>query len=212
MYALLFLVGFFGFIGMAAMSFVHSGHDAHTGNHGSTGEALGSLRALQHGHGARVSHGHLRGGAKVARGRFRPWWALSPFDILAYCTGAGAAGEILRHSLTPGETVAAAIVGAIVFDFALAKPILNTLLKFESRQSDGLEGSVAQQVEALTRFDAQGRGLVRLALDGQMVQVLAHLDAGERERGVTVSKGDALVVVDVDAVKNTCRVTRELAS
>ena len=42
-------------------------------------------------------------------------------------------------------------------------------------------------------------------------QVLATLDPEEAKRGVTVSKGDSLLVLDVDAAKNTCRVTRELA-
>ena len=209
MYALLFLVGFFGFLGMAGMSFLHSGHDGHTGNHGSTGEAVGSLKAIQHSH-ARVHHHH--GATKAAKG-FKPWWALSPFDILAYCTGAGAVGEILRQQgVAPGAVLAAAALGALLFNFGLAKPLLNLLLRFESRQSDGLEGQVAQRGEALTRFDAQGRGLVALAMDGQIVQVLGHLDSEERDRGVLVAKGDALLVIDVDAVKNTCRVTRELAS
>ena len=198
------------------MSFLHSGHDSHTGNHGSTGEALGSLKAIQHTHGARVHHGGSKLVAgKVGHGKgmkFRPWWALSPFDLLAYCTGAGAVGEILRQNGWPPNTqLAGAVIGALVFNFGIAKPVLNALLKFESRQSDGLEGSVAQEAEALTRFDAQGRGLVRLALDGQIVQVLGVLDREERDRGVTVAKGDSLLVVDVDAARNTCRVTRELA-
>ncbi|RYG24576.1 hypothetical protein EON82_10190 [bacterium] len=216
MYALLFLIGFFGFLGMAGLSFLHSGHDSHTGNHGSTGEAIGSLKAIQHGH-ARAGghHGHHHGHAKVGAAKsaksFKPWWAFSPFDIFAYCTGAGAAGELLRAHLSPQMTIAAAVIGAIVFNFGLAKPVLNTLLRFESRQSDGLEGSVAQEVEAITKFDANGRGLVRLCLDGQIVQVLAVLDPEETRRGVTVAKGDPLLVIDVDAARNTCRVTRELA-
>lgn len=218
MYALLFLFGFVGFVGMAGLSFLHSGHQSHTGNHGSTGEAIGSLKAIQHG--ARVPHGQTHSaGPKVAaakgvRGpRFRPWWALSPFDILAYCVGAGAVGEILRQQgVSAHATLAAAVAGALVFDFGLAKPLLNALLRFESRQSQGLEGSVAQQAEAISRFDAQGRGLVRLALDGQLVQVLAQLDPEERARGVVVAKGDPVLVVEVDAARNTCRVTRELAS
>ncbi len=211
MYALLFLVGFFGFVGMAGLSFLHSGHQSHTGNHGSTGEALGSLKAIQHAHGPKV---HAARGTKVAKGgRFRPWWAISPFDLLAYATGAGAVGEVLRQQgVSPLLTLWAAVAGALAFNFGLAKPILNLLLRFESRQSEGLEGSVSHSAEALTRFDAQGRGLVRLALDGQVVQVLATLDSDERSRGVTVAKGDALLVVDVDASRNTCRVTRELAS
>jgi len=217
-YALLFLVGFFGFLGMAGMSFLHSGHDAHTGNHGSAGEAIGSLRSLQHGHArpvhVRAGHAPKVGGTRGARGtRFRPWWALSPFDILAYCTGAGAVGEILRQQGVPPHLVlAAAVFGALAFNFGLAKPILALLLRFESRQSEGLEGQIAQRAEAVSRFDAQGRGLVRLALDGEIVQVLGHLDSEERARGVVVLKGDPLVVVDIDPAKNTCRVTRELAS
>ena len=217
MYALLFLVGFFGFLGMAGMSFLHSGHQSHTGNHGSTGEAIGSLRAIQHGH-ARVGHAgpkiaHAKGARLAKGGRFRPWWALSPFDLMAYCFGAGAVGEILRQrGVAPNVVLGAAVAGALFFDFGLAKPLLNALLRFESRPSEGLEGSTAQRVEALTRFDAQGRGLVGLALDGQIVQVLATLDAEERGRGVVVAKGDPLLVIEVDATRNTCRVTRELAS
>ena len=204
MYATLFLVGFLGFLAMAGMSFLHSGGDARTGNHGSTGEALGSLKGLRH---ARVHKGHHGKGL-----RFRPWWALSPFDLLAYATGAGAAGEILRQNgLAPNVQLIGAILGALVFNFGIARPVLDALLKFESRQSDGLEGQVAREARAETRFDAQGRGLVSLALDGQIVQVLASLDRDERERGTTVARGDTLLVLDVDAARNTCRVTRELA-
>lgn len=212
MYALLFLIGFFGFLGMAGLSFLHSGHDSHTGNHGSTGEAIGSLKAIQHGH-ARAGHhhGHAKAGHVKSAKSFKPWWAFSPFDIFAYCTGAGAVGEIIRTHISPGVTIFAAVMGALFFNFGLAKPILNTLLRFESRQSEGLEGSVAQEVEAITKFDGNGRGLVRLCLDGQIVQVLGILDPEEIKRGVTVAKGDPLLVLDVDAARNTCRVTRELA-
>lgn len=223
MYALLFLVGFFGFLGLAALSAVHSGHHSHAHGHGDGPlDASGHAHANTAFHGAKVGagkgahhaqphHAHGKGGLKGMK--FRPWWMLTPFDVLAYCTGAGAVGEILRQAgQRPDIVLAAAIVGAVAFDFAIAKPLLNALLKFESRQSDGLEGSVAQEVEALTRFDAQGRGLVLVHLDGQIVQVLGILEREEHERGVTVAKGDRLWVVSIDAAKNTCRVTRELAA
>lgn len=201
---------------MAGLSFLHSGHDSHTGNHGSTGEAIGSLKAIQHGN-ARVGHAHgshaRAGGLRGGRAKFRPWWAISPFDIFGYCVGAGAVGEILRQQgVAANVTLYAAIFGALVFNFGLAKPLLNTLLRFESRQSDGLEGMVAHQVEAVSRFDKDGRGLVRLSMDGEIVQVLALLEPEEVQRGVTVAKGDSLIVVNVDAARNTCRVTREFTS
>ena len=192
MYALLFLFGFVGFVGMAGLGFLHSGNHSHAGSHG-------GIRALPNAHGARVHLGAKSPGAKVVRGA-RSWWAISPFDVLAFCVGAGAVGEILRQGgVAPGVTLAAAILGALVFDLGLAKPLLGALLRFESRPSAGLEGSTAQRVEAISRFDAQGRGLVRVALDGQLVQVLAHLDPEERACGVVVAKGDPLLVVDIDA-------------
>ena len=141
------------------------------------------------------------------------WRVFSPFDLLAYATGAGATGEILRQTaLEPRLVLYAALVGALAFNFGIAKPLLYRLLRFESRPSAGLEGATAQPAEALSRFDAQGRGLVRLALDGQLVQVLAHLDPAEHDRGVTVAKGDPLLVTEIDAARGTCHVTREMAS
>lgn len=232
MYALLFLVGFFGFLGLAGLSALHSGQHSHHGGHGDSGlDATGHAHAhtafrggakagagkAGHVAGAKAHGGRTHGGrshgGKGAGKRFRTGWALTPFDILAYCTGAGAVGEILRQLLVnPQIVLGCAVLGALVFNFGLAKPALNLLLRFESRQSDGLEGSVAQEVEALTRFDAQGRGLVMIRLDGQLVQVLATLEREEHARGVTVAKGDRLLVVAIDATKNTCRVSREFAS
>ena len=208
MYALLFLVGFFGFLGMAGMSFLHSGHDSHTGNHGSTGEALGGVKALGHGHGPRVHHGPRvsHKGAKGVRGAKRPWWLISPVDVFALCMGAGAAGELLKRSLTPSLLAWAAVVGALVFNLAVVKPLLGSLLRFGSRESEGLEGQVARPAEALTRFDSAGRGLVRLTMDGQFVQLMATLEPGELAQGVRVAKGDEVLVVGVDGARNTCRV------
>lgn len=221
MYALIFIVGFFGFIGMAGLSFLHTGSHSHSGTHSHSGAHAHGGGAHVDADGGAIAHGHLHSNAhgirlhapKVKAGRFKPWWALSPFDIFAYCMGAGAAGELMRQAnYDSAPTIAAAIAGALVFDFLIAKPVLNLLLKFESRQSEGLEGQVAKAAEAITRFDEHGQGLVKLALDGQFIQCLATLDEAEQERGIRVAKGDSLLVVDVDAARNTCRVTREFAS
>ena len=71
---------------------------------------------------------------------------------------------------------------------------------------------VSQLGEAMTSFDDQGRGLIKLSLDGQTTQVYAHLERDELASGVKVRKGDPLVVLDVDVSRNSCRVSREIAS
>lgn len=208
---------------MAGMSFLHSGHDAHTGNHGSTGEAIASIKLLQHTAGARGNHTHhgpahgpKHAGGKAGRGvkstRIRPWWVISPLDIFAYCMGAGAAGELLKKLLPANAVIVVAVACALAFNFGVIKPLLGWFMRFATRESEGLEGQVAQTAEAVTRFDDAGRGLVRMTLDGQIVQLLAILDSDELARGVRVAKGDGVLVVGVDAARNTCRVTRELAS
>ncbi len=149
-------------------------------------------------------------GVKGGRSQ-KPWWLISPIDIFALCMGAGAVGELLKHALSANVLIAAAVVGALFFNLAVVKPMLGLLLRFASPESEGLEGQVARPAEALTRFDEAGRGLVRLTMDGQLIQLLATLEPEERDRGVRVVKGDQVFVVGVDGTKNTCRVTRELA-
>jgi hypothetical protein len=98
-----------------------------------------------------------------------------------------------------------------MMDFVLVKPLFKVAFGFASNPAEGLEGMVSQSGEAATGFDRDGKGLVKLCLDGQTVQVLATLDQSELEAGVKVRKGDPLIVIEVDSRRNVCRVTRELA-
>jgi hypothetical protein len=138
--------------------------------------------------------------------------AVSPIDVFSLALGAGATGIFLGPLIPANWLVWCAVLGAIVFDFGVVKPLIGFLARFVSRPSDGLEGQVAQMAEAISAFDHNGRGLVKLALDGQIVQLLANLDTGERERGIPVAKGDTVLVIEVDPGKNSCKVSRELAS
>jgi hypothetical protein len=89
---------------------------------------------------------------------------------------------------------------------------MGMFLKFASTPSEGLEGAIARPAEAISGFDAQGRGIVRLSLDGQVVQLLARLDSTEVARGVHVARGDEVIVTEVDSAKGSCRVTKELSN
>jgi hypothetical protein len=106
---------------------------------------------------------------------------------------------------------AVAAAGGLALDLLVIRPIFRFAMKFVSKESEGLEGMVAATGEALTRFDERGMGMVRVIMEGQIVQLLATLEPSELAAGVTVKKGDSLVLLNVDSKKNTCCVTRELS-
>jgi len=133
---------------------------------------------------------------------------LSPMDLFAMAFGAGTAGVLLQGVLAPGLLIYAAIAGALAFNFLVMKPIFALAMKFASRPSEGLEGTVALQGRAITKFDTEGKGLVQLTLDGQIVQLLASLDPAERELGENVVKGDDVTVLEVDAKRNMCTISK----
>lgn len=224
---------------MAGMGFLHGGGHGHgsDGHHGGIDHHHGGIADAHHGHGHAPAaihgpHGAAHGGGHVghadhgahahgdhhgeAAGRGSSvvsHWGLakllpflSPLNLFSMALGAGATGILTRTFLSGPVLTIAAIAGALVFDLAIVRPIMSLMIRFGSRPSEGLEGKVATIAEACTSFDQQGRGLVRLTLDGQIVQLLGKLDPHEV---VTVHKGDKLLVMEVDASKGTCKVTRE---
>ena len=80
-------------------------------------------------------------------------------------------------------------------------------MRFASRPALTLESCVTDSATAVTSFDAAGQGLVAIELDGQVVQVLATLVAGERTAGAMVRAGDRVRIDAVDADRNRCTVS-----
>lgn len=180
---------------------VHSGHVGH-GGHGGHGHIHGAIPKSGH-HGS--SHG-------VAKFDFKSLLPLSPLDLFSYCAGAGLGAFLMRPYMLRSWLPIAAVIGAIIFDLVFTKTILRTITRASADPSRGLEGTVATEGVAATNFGDDGKGLVKLTLDGQIVQLLATLELSERNAGVRVKKGDSLLVVQVDSVKNTCMVTREFSN
>ena len=224
----LFVIGAVGFLTMAVLSFGHFG--GLRGGHHSLSPGAHPNNALAGGHSAQLGQatpahsgtaqtGHspsqhtpapTKGGdAKISR---FGWLMPTPIDISALCLGFGAAGIILGHTLAGPALITAAAVFALAYNLLLIRPAMNFVMKFVSRESKGLEGSVASEAEAVVHFDDHGRGIVRLTLDGQIIQLLATLEPTELARGVTVAKGDKVFILEVDAARNTCRVSRDLAA
>ena len=225
-YEILFMVGAIGFALMAVLGYVHG----HAGSHGGPSHVAGhGHAAAAHGHAgghAGTAHGahgtgshgsHSNSGSHGQEGGFTASWvksafllAISPLDIFSLAMGAGLIGSIFTRIVSSTDTIIAAIIGAIIFDFALVKPLMKVIFKFAADPSEGLEGMVSQNAVAETAFDSSGKGLIKLCLDGQTVQLLARLDKSEIESGVRVAKGDSVTILEVDATRNTCRVTRDL--
>lgn len=228
----LFVIGAVAFLTMAILSFGHVG-SLRGGHHSLSGG--GHAHSLPAAHVGHIGPGHgggatvVRGGGGAVRaaggpavrgsggrGIFRAarwsWLMVTPIDLASLCLGFGAAGIILGHSLGGAALIWVAAACAIAYNMLLIKPAMNFALKFVSRESKGLEGMVAGEALAVGHFDAQGRGIVKLTLDGQIVQLLATLDPSEVAKGIEVTRGDRLCILEVDPARNTCRVSRELAA
>jgi hypothetical protein len=66
---------------------------------------------------------------------------------------------------------------------------------------------VMEEAEAMMDFDAQGQGLIKLELDGQVVQLLGSLSPEEMSQARRIRRGDLLRIEDVDAARNRCIVS-----
>jgi hypothetical protein len=129
--------------------------------------------------------------------------------IFSVCLGAGATGLLLKPAHLPNLwSVMAAVLGGLMFYLLIVRPLSGVIFQFASKPSLALEGALSQSAEALTPFDASGKGIVRLNIDGQLVRVLATLEADDRLKSASIQPGEQLTVIAVDGRTNTCRVAR----
>lgn len=208
-YAVLLAIGFFGIVGMACAGFIHIGPHVHGGHHGHGPLLRGGHGAHHTGHHGGHHSGHAHGHG--ARFDLKSLFSFSPLDLFSYCAGAGMGAFLARPYVQKSFLPWFAIAGALLFDLCFTRTIANLIGKFGAEPSTGLEGTVAKSGEAVTNFDADGRGLIRLTLDGQIVQLLATLDRQELDAGVRVRRGESVFIVEVDSQRNRCLVSREFA-
>lgn len=218
-----------GFVGLAVMAFSGvAGHGGHVGHGGHHAGALGSHSAGAHagghpalGHGHAPAHGNApanpSGGHAHASGSGRDvgsWFLsfLSPRVLFGVLIGFGAAGMLLHPLLGGSLLAAAAVAGGLGFELVALRPVWNLLFRFGSDPALTLESAVTDVATAVTGFNRDGEGVVKIELDGQIVQVLGRLSPADRELGVRVRAGDTLVVEEVDAVRNRCIVTLPAAA
>jgi hypothetical protein len=218
-YLAILIVGGLGYIALAVSGFAHGfGHHAGAGQgqggqgaHGHIGHAHGQgAHGHQHAaHGRGHDSGHPEGGS-LAGVLMSTFSYVSPLTIFVFMVGLGATGILAQNVAHGNALLELAILGGLVFNFLVVRPLMGLMMRFASNPIEDLDSVIAKEAEATTAFDQEGKGIVMLNLNGEHVQLLAALDPAEQHRGVSVHKGDKVVVLDVDTAKQTCRVTREL--
>jgi hypothetical protein len=194
-----------GAAGLAAMTFLGFRHGHAPSTHGSHqgGHAAGPHSASHPGH----SHSHT-GHHHHAVADSRWTLFLSPRIWFSLLVGFGATGLLLQQRLSGWLLLGIALLGGLVFEALLMRPVWALASRFASEPALTLESGVMDDAVAVTGFNRQGEGLVRLDLDGQVVQLLGVLTADERAAGVRVAAGDLLLVEAVDAARQRCTVSR----
>lgn len=188
------------------------GHAGHVDVGGGHAHGIGHGHGHAH-HGHHGDHGHHHG--EHGDGRAMGSWFLSflsPRVLFSILIGAGAAGILLGGVLGGPLLAAVAVAGGFAFELLAVRPVWNFFFRFGSEPALTLESAVTDTATAVTGFNPDGEGLVKIELDGQIVQVLARLSAADRATGMRVKAGDTLVVEEVDAVRNRCTVSLPVAS
>jgi hypothetical protein len=189
------------------------------GGHGHAGHADAGGHGLTHGPGHAHGHGHHgdqghhggHGGGDRAMG---VWFLsfLSPRVLFSILVGLGAAGLLLGAFLPEPLLAGAAVAGGFAFELMAVRPVWNFFFRFGSEPALTLESAVTDVATAVTGFNPNGEGVVKIELDGQIVQLLARLSPADRATGIRVRAGDTVVVDEVDAVRNCCTVSLPVSS
>jgi hypothetical protein len=184
----------------------HDGHGGHAGAHGHTGgHGGGGGHHVGHAHhGAHHAHaGHDAHASHGDHGGSHLLSYLSPRVLFAGLVGFGAGG-LLAAPLGEPWRFAAGILAAVAFEALLVGPLWRFLFRFESRPAVTLDSAIEDDARAVTGFDANGCGLVAVDVDGQVVQLLATLDADGRSRGVRIRTGDLVRISEIDPARGSC--------
>jgi hypothetical protein len=177
----------------------HASHDAHGG------APAGHAGHTHSGHGSEQGHSHAR---EVGHGVTQTLWLIaSPRFLFSFALGFGVVGELVRSMLGGPFQLAAAIVGGIAFERLIVAPLWNFTMRFASTPAVTLESAITDEATAVTAFDAAGRGIVSVEVDGQIVQILATLQPADQSLGVRVRAGQRLRIEDVNARSNQCTVS-----
>lgn len=182
----------------------HSAGHAHSASH--AGHTHAGHNDASHSHGA---HGNAANNhtSNAHTGTQTLLALMSPRTLFSVCLGLGTTGLLLQRALQGLALFAAAVAGGWAFERFIVTPIWNFTLRFASEPALTLESALMSEATAVTRFDANGQGLISIEVDGHVVQLLGTLDSNTRAMRATVLAGARLRIEDVDAARNRCAVS-----
>ena len=198
-----------GGVGLGVMALSGFAQAAHLGHgHGAHGHGPAHDSHAGDGHTTHVpATGARHTGVRGAPGASRLLALLQPRVAFSVLVGIGAAGLLLRPLIPEPGLLIASLGAGLLFEWGLVGPLWRFLFRFASAPAQTLESVVSDEARAVTSFDANGNGLVAVELDGQVVQLLATLNTGERAAARKVRAGDRLRIEAVDDTRNRCTVT-----
>ncbi len=199
-------LGVMALSGFAQAAHVGHSHGAHGHGHGHAHDSHAGDGHTTHIPAGGARHAGLRG-ARGAPGASRLLALLQPRVAFSVLVGFGAAGLLLRPLVPEPGLVITSLGAGLLFEWGLVAPVWRFLFRFASAPAQTLESVVSDEARAVTGFDANGNGLVAVELDGQVVQLLATLNAAERAAARKVRAGDRLRIEAVDDTRNRCTVT-----
>ena len=168
---------------------------------------VGRSRA-RHPHTHLTAHTHAIPHSHAGDWKSHAWSWLSPRVLFNFLVGFGATGLIVERLVGPVLALPIAVVGGIVFEAFVVRPIFNSLFRFESAPAQTLESALMSEGRAVTGFDANGNGLISLELGGELVQVLGIQLNSDRAAGARIRAGDIVRIEEVDSARNRCTVSR----
>lgn len=123
--------------------------------------------------------------------------------------GFGVTGALVSHFIQGWPCLVLALLGAYLVRTFCIGPLMSGVLMWASAPAKTLDAAVLETGAAASNFDEQGYGMVRLNLDGQVVQLLGQV-APEDRAGPRVSSGEILFIRSVDTVRQRCVVCRQV--
>lgn len=125
--------------------------------------------------------------------------------------GFGFTGVMVAHFVQGWPCLVLALLGAYLVPAFCIRPLMSGVLMWASTPAKTLDAAVLETGAAATTFDEQGYGMVRLTLDGQVVQLLGRLTP-EEQAGPRIGSGETLFIRSVDPVRQRCVVCRQTSA